>query len=133
MTYQKLLKNIMIVSLLLAVILIVLGFINYQSHWIAGLTFSICGWSQLIIMGFVPIRTRGKENDEKEMAEIYIEHNWLMIAIGLSGVCSYLAPFISTGNETSSYLAFAVAVLSMAVGSFGMYKTCRMTGAELVV
>ena len=121
------------VSLLLPVILIIVGFMNYQSHWIAGLTFLICGWSHLIIMAIVPLRIKGKEDDEREMAEIYIEHNWLMIAIGLSGVCSFLAPFIAHGNEISSSVAFGVAVLSMIVGSYGMYKSCKMTGAQLVV
>ena len=131
-SYLSFLKNILTFSIIAGVILVVLGGITYSDHWLAGMTFLICGVSHVVIKCIVPIRLK-LSGTLLAKAEIYVQHNWLMIAIGLCGTCTYFAPFIAMESLAITVIGMIVAILTIITGAFGMYKSVKMTGVGIVV
>ena len=130
--YMSFLTKILSFSIIAGVVLIVLGGVAYSEHWLAGMTFLICGVSQVAIMCIAPLRV--KWTDELlAKAEIYVQHNWLMIAIGLCGACTYFAPFIAMESMVITVIGMIVAILTILMGAYGMYKSVKMTGVGVVV
>ena len=56
--YLSFLKKILSFSIAAGVILIILGGIAYSEHWLAGMTFLICGVAHAVIMCIVPLRLK---------------------------------------------------------------------------
>ena len=133
MNFNKFMSKMTYINLFFAVILIIEGIIK-TGNWMADYTYLICGLAQLFATVLIPVRSKKipKENG-LELAEIFVQQNWIIIALGLGGSCSYLAPFVSAENPLFPIIAFIIGLATLITGAIGMVKAKKMTGIDLMV
>lgn len=132
--YRKFVNTIVIINLILAGIILILGFIP-SDNWMADATYIICGGAQLIATVLIPLRMRNVPKDGADLAaaEVFVQSNWVIIALGMAGACTYLAEFVAPNNPLIAYVAFCAGLLTLLVGIFSMYKSVKMTGVDLMI
>ncbi|MEA1965053.1 MAG: hypothetical protein U9O41_08015 [Candidatus Aerophobetes bacterium] len=120
------------VLLILSIILLVLAGMIWSKNIYAGVIYLIIGITQLISTLLLYPRI-GKIKDITEIGNRAVEHNWIILSIGIAGCALFLAPFFKADSMAVPFAAFTVCLISILFSILNIYRAVREAKARMVV
>ncbi|MBA7574655.1 hypothetical protein ES695_06205 [Candidatus Atribacteria bacterium 1244-E10-H5-B2] len=120
------------VLLTFSIILLILAGVVWSKNIYAGIIYLIIGIIQLISTLLLYYQI-GKIKDITEMGNRSVQHNWIILSIGIAGCALFLAPFFEIDSMAIPYTAFTVCLISILLSIINIYKAIREAKARMVV
>jgi len=132
MKFKRYVKISSGIIMIFPVVLLVLAAIAWSENVFTGIVYLAVGVIQLVGMALIYPRI-SKEEDLWELGNKCVQHNWVVLSLGITGCAMFLAPFFQLDSMMIPYIAFAVCLISALLGVFNLYKAVREAKARLVV
>jgi len=132
MKFKKYTRISTSVLLVFSIILLILAAAVWSKNIYTGVVYLIIGMTQLICTLLLYPRI-GKIKDETEIGNRLVQHNWIVLSIGIAGCALFLAPFFKVDSMAIPYTAFTVCLISVLLSTFNIYKAVKDTKARMVV
>jgi hypothetical protein len=133
MEFKRYVKISSGIIMIFPIVLLVLAAMVWSQNVFTGIIYLAIGIIQLVGMVLIFPRIR-KEEDLWELGNKFVQHNWIVLSLGLTGVAMFLAPFFTEGVGTAvPYVAFAVCLVTLLWSILNLYKAVKETKARLVV
>jgi len=122
----------MLILVIIALIIIVLGAMNWSENPYTGLIYLIVGVIQFL--GGILLYPRiAKLKDLKEIGNRSVQLNWLILSIGIAGMALFMAPFFRLESMVVPYIAFILCVIAVLLSGFNIFIAVKQTKARMVV
>jgi cobalamin synthase len=120
------------VLLTFSVILLILAGLAWSKNTYAGIIYLVIAIIQLMCALLLYPRIMRIE-DITEIGNRSVQHNWLIVSIGISGCALFLAPFFRLDHMAVPYTAFTVCLISVLLSAFNIYNAVKQAKARMVV
>ena len=132
MDFKKYIQVTMLILVIIAVIIIVLGALNWSENPFTGLIYLIVGVIQFL--GGILLYPRiTKLEDLKEIGNRSVQLNWLVLSIGIAGMALFMAPFFRLESMAVPYIAFILCVIAVLLSGFNIFIAVKKAKARMVV
>lgn len=132
MEFKRYVKISSGIVMIFPIVLLILAAMAWPENVCTGIIYLALGVVQLV--GLVLLYPRiMKLEDIMEIGNKFVQHNWLVLSVGLSGGAIVLAPFFKIDSTAIPYIAFTVCILSALLSGFNLYKAVKEARARLVV
>jgi len=120
------------VLLILSIVLLILSGIAWSKNIYTGFIYLSIALTELI--GILLLYPRiMKIEDKTEIGNKSVQHNWLILSLGIAGCTLFLAPFFKVDTMAIPYAAFAVCLISVLLSAFNIYNAVTKANARMVV
>ena len=132
MEFKKYIRVTMLILVIIALIIIVFGAMNWSENLYTGLIYLVVGVIQFL--GGILIYPRiAKLKDMKEIGNRSVQLNWLILSIGIAGMALFMAPFFRLEAMAIPYIAFILCVISVLLSGFNIFTAVKKAKARMVV
>lgn len=132
MEFKRYVKISSGIVLIFPIVLLILAGIAWSGNVYTGIIYLAVAVIQLVGMGLIYPRIT-KLEDIKEIGNKCVQHNWVVLSLGVTGCAMFLAPFFAVDSMAIPYAAFTVCILSVVLSGFNLYKAVTGAKARLVV
>lgn len=132
MKFKRYVKISSGIIMIFPIVLLVLAALVWSQNVFTGIIYLVIGLIQLVGMALIYPRI-SKEEDLWELGNKFVQHNWIVLSLGLTGCAMFLAPFFAVASTSIPIVAFTVCLITLLLSIFNLYKAVREAKARLIV
>lgn len=132
MEFKRYVKISSGIVLIFPIVLLILAGVAWSENIYTGIIYLVVGVIQLVGMVLIYPRIM-KLEDVKEIGNKCVQHNWIVLSLGVTGCAMFLAPFFQLDSMVIPYIAFAVCIPSILLGIINIYKAVTKAKARMIV
>jgi len=132
MEFKRYVKISSGIVLIFPIVLLILAGIAWSESIYTGIIYLVVGIIQLVGMVLIYPRIM-KLEDVKEIGNKCVQHNWIVLSLGVTGCAMFLAPFFQLESMVIPYIAFAVCIPPILLGIISIYKAVTKAKARMIV